>query len=457
MTTVGQDDISIGEKTYTFVKSLSGRGQSGAAGFYNIGEKQWLIKEDDPATCLAEGLAIIPKLFEPFTPPIIQAETNQKKISEQKTVTVSIQPAFTVEKEQEEQMMGLDVAILGRKRDPKTLISEEGKNKAKIKEAISKMSSDVKDQLARAIVTSQVNGDESLHTGQFMVSKKGDIITKIQRVDMGALGRFALANQNHSPLQTSKNYRTSGQFEKDYVKYLVENTDVREKVLKYWSQIDVDIVVKQITERFDNQMKNLTDITLKKTALKGFYNTLNKNNKKNKDAQPPDEDLGKLETQVKTLLEQSANKRCQTMKANAVLIQKMDSIKKELNSIDKSQLTPIEKKYLNKCLSILSKDNMEGQKEANKLISYINKITLPEKSLLNNIIDSIKNLFGSGKNKQNLAAPQLQTIGSVSPGPNGNTNTSDFKNRLKQFKEAIETTSKTVQNSTPQETSLSNK
>ncbi len=443
-------NITIGDKTYEFAKSLSGRGQSGAAGFYMSGEKQWLIKEDDPATCLAEGLAIIPNLFEPFTPPIIQAETKQKKISEQKTVTVSIQPAFTVEKEEE--MMGLDVAILGRKRDPKTLISEEGKNKAKIKEAISKMSDDVKDQLARAIVTSQVNGDESLHTGQFMVSKKGGVIKKIQRVDMGALGRFALANQIHSPLQTSKNYRTSGQFEKDYVKYLVEDNYVRNKVLEYWSQIDVDQVVNQITERFDNQMKNLTDVTLKTKALKGFYDTLNK---KNKDAQPPAEDLSTLETQVRDLLEQSARERCENMKKNAVLIQKMDSIKKDLNLIDKSNLTPIEKKYLNKCLSILSKDNMEGQKEANELISYINKITLPEKSRLNKIKDAIKNLFGSSKNKQNLAAPQLQTIGSESPGPNGNTNTSKFKDRLNIIKRTIETVqpSRTAH----QETSLSNK
>lgn len=83
-------ELKIEGVTYRYNRPLKGRGQSGLAGFYNIEgqpENYYLIKQDNPATCLAESLAIL------YTPPgmdnsssLIQANAGTLKVNNKNTV-----------------------------------------------------------------------------------------------------------------------------------------------------------------------------------------------------------------------------------------------------------------------------------------------------------------------------------------------------------------------------------
>ncbi|CDZ79253.1 hypothetical protein BN59_03571 [Legionella massiliensis] len=305
------DLLMLNNQEYVYEGPLPGRGQAGAAGFYAPGgdkNRQVLIKEDDPGTCFAESMVVAYLPGEQVGTQILQAS-----IGLVDGQTVSIQPRFMLSAEDQangREIAAFDKVVFGRKRDPKTLFSEESRNANKIKETIGRMTPEVKKQLAAAIYMSQLNGDESLHIGQFMVVTEGDKITKISRIDFGALGRFAHARTDFDPLHTSELYQNSGQFGKDYVSYLLQDDEVKKYLLDYWKKTDVDEVVKQVSDRFDEQVKNLGGANdARAAALIGFYKSLVK------DADNPKKQVTLAE--IRELLIETTRERCTQMKAAA--------------------------------------------------------------------------------------------------------------------------------------------
>jgi hypothetical protein len=309
-------NITINGEVYTFQRALTGRGQPGMAGFYLKDGVSYLIKEDDAATCFAESLAIIHNpLRSKMNDPIIQAQVAQfDKDGTGTLVPISIQRAFIPA--EGESFAPFDQVILGRKRDPKTLISEESSHDEEVQKTIGNLSIEVKTQLAEAIYISQLNGDESLHTGQFVTSqsKNTGAISKIQRIDFGALGRFGLSRTTFSPLETSEQYKSSGQYGKDYVSFLVKDDHVKKVLFELWSKTDPAVIVQQVQERFDTQLAGITDPTLKEKALSGLFDTLTKSCKP---APSKKTNLDELTTQVREILSQSTEARCLGMVAAA--------------------------------------------------------------------------------------------------------------------------------------------
>ncbi|MDP3559692.1 MAG: hypothetical protein Q8R79_05010 [Legionellaceae bacterium] len=267
------------DKQYSFVAALKGRGQAGVAGFYKSPESNvYLVKEDDPATCVAESLALSRHDFDPnFTEEeaIIHADITMVK-KEEGSKIASIQPGFQTSPN--EKMIGFDLLCLGHKRNPKTTESEEFQNIAGINAVIDAMSDEVKEQLAEAIFLSQLNGDESLHTAQFMVSVNDkNEISKIQRIDFGALGRYAADRQGQETLfNTSTQYKNKlfTQFKNDYVSYLLQNPVVNHSLAEKWKAVDISAAVTAADTRFDQQMQKITDPDIKKKALQGFMNNM---------------------------------------------------------------------------------------------------------------------------------------------------------------------------------------
>lgn len=306
--------IQIGNTTYDFVSPLSGRGQAGRAGFYSAdgGQHVKLIKEDDPGTCLAEGLVIIfnPLPQTPMPDPIIQA-TAGVVMRDGVSTTVSMQDRYSPVPG--DVIMPFDQYILGHKRDPKTILSEECRQSSAIKEKIRCLPNDVKIQLAYAIYTSQLNGDESLHTGQFMISvnKETQLVSSIRRIDFGALGRYGLARVQFDPLHTSKQYAGSGQFGKDYVSYLLQDNDVKQQVLKLWANTNTDAVVDAVSKRFSEQLAGLEGPS-KEHALKEFDRALTKKSTTTLDSE------GNIQAQVLVHLVQATTARCDGMNASAI-------------------------------------------------------------------------------------------------------------------------------------------
>lgn len=249
-------------------RQLSGRGQAALGAFYDLPDSTGrvssrLVKEDKPGTCLAESLVIDVKhpLHKDDPSPILQADISFATKSDKTRVVVSNQPAFTVAEGNE--LLGLDQLILRHKRNPKTLASEESAHPEAIAKSIADMPTDIKKQLAYAIYISQLNGDESLHTGQFMVEREREgakTIKKIQRIDFGALGRYADSRQRAGdidPLHTSSAYANSGQLGKDYVSYLLQDNEVRDHLLSLWAQTDLEQVKDAASARFTEQVNHL--------------------------------------------------------------------------------------------------------------------------------------------------------------------------------------------------------
>lgn len=207
--------------------------------------------------------------------------------------------------------MPFDQLIFGRKRNPRTVFSEEYKRSSKVGEQIKSLSDAVKMQLANAIYLSQLNGDESLHTGQFMVTVKTGTkdVTSITRIDFGALGRYGMARNEFDPLHTSKQYAQSGQFGKDYVSFLLQDTTVKNHLLHLWCETNTHDVVTTITHRFNHQVSNLeNDPSIKTIALNEFQMSLSKK-------LPPESQTKK---EVLDNLVESAEKRCDGMKNKAL-------------------------------------------------------------------------------------------------------------------------------------------
>lgn len=288
-------NVRIKGTNYNAKGKLSGRGQAGLAGFYSRDNenKQFLIKQDNPGTCLAEGLAVS------YLPPgtkdrkAVNRATMQEASVGDQNMLVSIQDRVVPEDKPTSQdkpepkpvlsFASFDTLILGHKRNPKTIVSEEARNKDQIKNYMAtEMSEDAKLQLAQAIYISQVNGDESLHTGQFVcftekVSQNGvekEVIRDIKRIDFGALGRYGALRGDFDPTQTSDQYAKSGQIGKNYVGYLMQDPVVSNEVHRLWSVTDPNEVAIQVGAQFDAQMNNVSDPELKKEALREFNNSL---------------------------------------------------------------------------------------------------------------------------------------------------------------------------------------
>jgi len=276
-------------KDCKLIKKLEGRGQAGFGAFYTFGDDVYLIKKDTPGTSLAEALVF---QYNPLAheidsrPPIIQAEISFAQINSESIIIVSKQPSF--ETSAGGNICGLDDVVLGHKRDPKTWWSEESISMSRdpdsIKKAISMMTPEAKKQFAHAIYTSQLNGDESLHTGQFMVERSIDEkhITKIQRIDFGALGRYAEARTDFDPFHTSEIYASSGQYQKDYVNFLLQDKEINNRILDLWANTDVTEVMRLANDRFIQQTTIFREASLAgsrmallgKYEIIGFYNQL---------------------------------------------------------------------------------------------------------------------------------------------------------------------------------------
>ena len=310
--------ISIGDERYVFEAALSNRGQPGMAGFYQSKDtqKSYLIKEDDPGTCFAESLAITHDPFtqtkEPDRAPIIQASIGVMEREGKPPTTVSIQDKFIAPNN--DKVMPFDLYVFGRRRVPKALVSDEYMNQKTISEKIGALSDEVKMQLARAIYISQLNGDESLHVGQFMISvNKAHEVTSIARIDFGALGRYAESRTKFDVLRTSKQYAESGQFRKDYVSYLLQDKNIQKKVIDLWKQTNVPEVINKMGKRFSEQVNKLNNtLDLKSTALGSFSESLSKKNSQ-KNHNPLSE---------KTILKRfitAAKKHCDGYKENSLI------------------------------------------------------------------------------------------------------------------------------------------
>jgi hypothetical protein len=324
MGTENSNNIEINGELFQFIRPLTGRGQAAMAGFYQSAsdKRTYLIKEDNPGTCLAEGTAIVYNpTKEQRDSPIIQAQIAITEKNGQ-PISISIQEAFTVK--DEEGIKPFDAVLLGHKRAPKTWISEEWRASSTIKEKIGQLTTDVKEQLAYAIYTSQLNGDESLHTGQFMVAENKDTgeLTSIKRIDFGALGRYGLARKDFDPMHTSKEYAGSGQWGKDYVSFLLQDKFVADKVMELWRKTDPLEVADKIVERFMKQLDNITVPTIKKTALQQFSQSLLKNSTS---VLPSDLHPDAMETQIILHVHAAALKRASGYSSAAKNALQMDT------------------------------------------------------------------------------------------------------------------------------------
>lgn len=262
---------------WTLVSLLEGRGQPGLAGFYrNPTGDVFLVKADNPGTCLAEATST-----NVFVPHEYQKSVNCAQIGFLDKDLITIQPLVSAADNQK--VIGLDKVVYGRKRKPKTLVSEEFMNESKIKQKLGGFTADAKRDLASALFASTALGDESLHLGQFMavVSDSG-FVTGVVRVDFGARERFTRERANSgdfSPVQTSRAYSRSGQWGKNYISYLV-NSDVKIRVLylTLWSKANVREIANALVEKFKEELNSLPK-DKQSAALGEFLEQFNKSSK----------------------------------------------------------------------------------------------------------------------------------------------------------------------------------
>ena len=99
-------------------------------------------------------------------------------------------------------------------------------------------------------------------------------VTSIKRIDFGALWRYGMVREDFDPLHTSKKYASSGQWGKDYVAYLVQDPFIASQVMELWKKTNAKAVADQIMWRFVEQIANIHDPNLRKTALLEFGKSL---------------------------------------------------------------------------------------------------------------------------------------------------------------------------------------
>ena len=264
-------------------RPLQGRGQPSAAGFYRecsqahkTHPKQYLVKADRPGICLAESTATDAFLVEEDH----RGSINCAHIGFLNGQLVSVQAK--VEAGAGETIIGFDEYVYGGKRDPSTWWSEESRHASEIQVALASLTPRAEKDLAHALFASTALGDESLHLGQFMAVTSGiggdRKIQRIVRVDFGARERFTkkrFETFDFHPTKTSKYYERSGQFNKDYISYLLVNPLLKIQFLSLWETADVEKIVQTQLERFRSQLSIIPDKD-KAEALNGFLVNFNK-------------------------------------------------------------------------------------------------------------------------------------------------------------------------------------
>jgi len=267
-----------------FVMPLGGRGQDGFAGF--VGQRddesrQYLIKIDDPATCLLEGSAKFAQdLMLPghenavnFASTGLMTVTQPNKPDEIHTVSIQDRVA----PQENHTIKPWDVVVYGSKRNPKRPISTEYFNQGNIKNNIAAMTEKAQWDLANAIFISTLVGDESLHVGQFMAEvDENNQVTAITRIDLGARERYSAARYNADDFQhqTSSLYKNSGQKGKDYISYLLNSPEVREKYLALWSrELDIQAIARNHARVFLEELSKLPE-TQQEIALNDIIKTV---------------------------------------------------------------------------------------------------------------------------------------------------------------------------------------
>ncbi len=292
----GKQPLYRAEGIYNWDGSLGGRGQDGVADFFkqqiSLNDqpgKEYVIKQDKPGTCVLEAATRFIEQFLPKIPhgqnsPVNFAEACQWLERDPRDSTKTKAPiAITVQA----RLTGYQpwVKIMGKERNPKQFVSFELLNAQKIKNSIHRMTPAAKSELAAAIYASELAGDESLHTGQFMVQVDShDDIAHIVRVDFGAAGRFAeerMKNKDHLPGQASKAYRSSGQLGKNYVSYLLQDPEVLAQYLHIGFDKKSNNPIDMAKAHRDEIVKQLDNIpqSLRSTAVRQIYDTFAKKTK----------------------------------------------------------------------------------------------------------------------------------------------------------------------------------
>jgi len=346
-TLAGQQLIPQNGKRLTITQPLSGRGQKGLANFYSDGGAEYLIKEDDPATCLLEGSAqfvreagILPKALASAVNYASAGSINGKDLKA--PLIVSIQEKV-VSPIPGAQILPWDIVVYGKKRDPNTLSSFESKFPDGIRDNIAGLPPYARLRLAAAILASALAGDESLHVGQFMSALDSNKnVLDVIRIDLGARERFAVARNKLnqlSPFHASSLYQKSGQFNKDYVSYLLAENDLMRSYSMLWFKLSADKnrsskALKDASVRvFAEQLENLPEGS-QKGAIQEVLTIINKGTSDPKDVvKVAGDNPGTMLAQAMSLID--------FVRANAMI----DSGAKPYISLQSSLETIIREKY----------------------------------------------------------------------------------------------------------------
>lgn len=309
-----------------FVMPLGGRGQDGFAGFIGNGDdssNQYLIKIDDPATCILEGTArFAQSLLLPANRSSVNfANAGILKVTKEhgsETHVISVQDRVAPSTQGNE-IKPWDVVVYGSKRNPKRPVSTEYFNQGNIKKNIGAMTEKAQWDLANAIFASTVVGDESLHVGQFMAetNPQGQVVG-ITRIDLGARERYGKARLDGQDFQhqTSALYKNSGQKGKDYISYLLNSPEVKQKYLSLWSRdINIDQAATDHVQALRDELAKLPEQE-QNQALDDMLKTVYKKSDINIDDKL-ELGLDEKRTAVETLLFDITKARMTSMQASA--------------------------------------------------------------------------------------------------------------------------------------------
>jgi hypothetical protein len=360
-----------------FIEPLGGRGQSGFGGF--IGQpgnpsQQHLVKIDDSATCILEGSAkfaqgLIPKRNKKS---VNFASAGVMKVDESLNV-ISVQPRVSPSNS-DNSIVPWDKVVYGQKRNPKTWVSAELKNKNKITGSIDAMSDKARSDLASAIYISNIVGDESLHVGQFMAEvDDSNKVVGITRIDFGARERYSATRFDKADFKdkTSNEYRFSGQAGKDYISYLLANPDVKQKYLSLCARdIEPKAIARHHARVFQNELQKLP-IQAQHEALDDILNVVFKKSGVKKNNQKllaiKNLPLAKKRARVATILGQVTEKRVETLQKNAQqkLYQQVKGLFKKANN----KLDTKGKSLIRDLVSKSNHETVDNLKQLNQFLS----------------------------------------------------------------------------------------
>lgn len=228
-------------QTFTFERPLGNRGQAGRAGFYtNESGDTVVIKEDPLSTCVMECSLGFIKAFLPegHKECINLSECKIFENNEKKTILASIQPAI-------QNVKPWAIVLFRSQRNPKSPISIEYMNQSTLLNKLESLNNTLKTDLAVSLWASIALGDESLHTGQFLIVYANDAKKRKNKpihlalIDRGAAGRGAvrLMLNNEDTTKTSYTYKWGiglgiPQLYNHYIEYYLMNPDVNAKYIQ---------------------------------------------------------------------------------------------------------------------------------------------------------------------------------------------------------------------------------